>query len=62
MGIQDRDYMKRPSGRGGRRSGGGSLEDLAGSLLGRHRRWLIGLVVVIGLLIVVGLIIALMGS
>lgn len=58
MGIQDRDYMKRrPGGESsGDRSAEGNLDRIAANLLGKHRRWIWGVILALGALILIGLI------
>ena len=58
MGIQDRDYMKRRPDDASPHdpSVESKLDHLATSLLGKHRRWVIGAAIFIGALILVGLI------
>ena len=61
MGIQDRDYMKRKPGDAPSRdpSVEGRLDQLATNLLGKHRRFMLGVVIGIGALILIGLIMSL---
>ncbi len=60
MGIEDRDYMKRPSDDGGdgSQSSGSKLENFFAGFLARHPRlpWVIG--IVLAILIATGLLVA----
>lgn len=64
MGIQDRDYMRRPSDEDERRSSRryaspeSQAEELARNLLSKHRKVLIYAGIALGVLIVAALILA----